>query len=52
MLQGLGKQLRSCGVDVVITDPYDAHEQAVQVQCSPFIMLCLGSIIMDHVISE
>lgn len=31
MLQGLGKQLRTCGVDVFITDIYDDHERAVEI---------------------
>ncbi|XP_053380810.1 exonuclease mut-7 homolog isoform X2 [Mercenaria mercenaria] len=31
MLQGLGKQLRSCGVDVFITEPYADHDRAVQI---------------------
>ncbi|KAH3795422.1 hypothetical protein DPMN_148972 [Dreissena polymorpha] len=31
MLQGLGRQLRSCGVDVHIMDPYVEHSQAIEV---------------------
>ncbi|KAK3600347.1 hypothetical protein CHS0354_015943 [Potamilus streckersoni] len=31
MLNGLGRQLRSCGVDVNILDPFAEHEKAIQV---------------------
>ncbi|XP_060579875.1 exonuclease mut-7 homolog [Ruditapes philippinarum] len=31
MLSGLGKQLRSCGVDVYIVEPYADHDRAVQI---------------------
>lgn len=31
MLQGLGKQLRSCGVDVHILDNTDSHDRAIEV---------------------
>ncbi|XP_052790834.1 exonuclease mut-7 homolog [Mya arenaria] len=31
MLQGLGKQLRSCGVDVHITDPFADHYRAIEI---------------------
>ena len=31
MLQGLGKQLRSCGVDVYILDNTDYHDKAIEV---------------------
>ncbi|XP_063964104.1 exonuclease mut-7 homolog [Lytechinus pictus] len=49
MLQGLGRHLRSCGVDVKILDNDDEHEEAVQIALkegrailtagSPYIML-------------
>ena len=32
MLQGLGRQLRSCGVDVAIPDSLADHEEALQVE--------------------
>ncbi|CAC5357048.1 unnamed protein product [Mytilus coruscus] len=31
MLQGLGKQLRSCGVDVHILDNTDSHDRAIEI---------------------
>ncbi|XP_064616174.1 exonuclease mut-7 homolog isoform X2 [Liolophura sinensis] len=31
MLQGLGKQLRSCGVDVRILENYEDHEKAIEI---------------------
>ncbi|KAL4219645.1 hypothetical protein ACF0H5_022217 [Mactra antiquata] len=31
MLQGLGKQLRSCGVDVYITESYANHERTIEI---------------------
>ena len=31
MLQGLGKQLRSCGVDVYILDNTDYHDKTIEV---------------------
>ena len=31
MLQGLGRHLRSCGIDAVILDHTDEHEKAAQV---------------------
>ena len=31
MLQGLGRHLRSCGIDVVTLDQTDDHEKAAQV---------------------
>lgn len=32
MLQGLGRQLRSCGVDVFIVETYADHSRAIQVE--------------------
>lgn len=31
MLQGLGRQLRCCGVDVAMIDPFADHSKAVEV---------------------
>ena len=43
-------------LDLILASSYIDSVQVFRirllVQCSPFIMLCLGSIGMDHVISE
>lgn len=39
MLQGLGKQLRSCGVDVRILENYEDHEKAIEVGINTKLLL-------------